>query len=108
MNNTLDDWVSALYKKMHKAYDNRITKELDENWDEDPEDFDGLSETQLDEFVDDLSDAIVEGFLIEPDNYSILEVLEACKRMLENKQEIEGFWTYDTIANAISQLDEEI
>ena len=102
---TIDEWVTVLNRKMHKAYDLRISEELDENWDEDPEDFDGLSETQLDEFVEQLADSIIEGYVIEPDNHPLAEILKATKIMLEQKSEIAGFWTYETVTNALSQLD---
>ena len=70
MEMTIEEWVTVLNRKMHNAYDIRVSKELDENWDEDPEDFDGLSETQLDEFVEELAESIIEGYVIEPDNHS--------------------------------------
>lgn len=106
MTNDLDDLISQLYRRMHKALDFAIQRDQEENYEGDLDDYDGLSETQLDELVSDLVDDITAGLVIESDEYSLLEILTATKSFLQSKGEGEGFWTYDTVSAAISELGE--
>lgn len=106
MSDELDNLVSQLYRRMHRALDVAIDFDRENNYEGDPDDYDGLSETQLDELISDLVDDITAGLVVESNEYSLAEILIATKSLLESKGEGEGVWTYDTIQAAITELDE--
>ncbi len=107
MEQELEELVTDLHKIMHRAMNHAWEADLENNFDGDIDDYDGLDDDALAAFIEDLSDDLSSFHCPSSDNFTELQVLTATKNFFLERGDAEDCWEITAINHTIRKMSDE-
>ena len=107
MASELAELTDDLFHMMQRAISHACDVDFENNFDGDIDDYDGLDDDALDQFIEDLSDDLLSVHCPSSEKYSEQDVLVAMKAFFIDRGDPEDSWEIVTIDRTLQKLSDQ-